>query len=283
MIDLKITAAVPCYNAEKFIDTCIKSLLNQTVKPIEIIVVNDGSKDSSEQKIKKYEGIRLFNHDCNLGLAAARNTAIKSAIGDVIVFIDADARAYPDFIEKLIECYSNESFAGVGGEAIEGNLITIYDRWRSFHAYQGQKEKVLKNVDMIAGVASSYRKEVFDKCGLFDTYFRTNGEDMELGLRLKNKGFKLLYNPHAKVDHLRSDNFKSLSKMIFNWYYYGFTARKRVYGNASSWYFYVISKHLLRNVFQDLFINKSISLAFISVIMALVEYSSVVKNIFPSK
>lgn len=276
---MKITAAVPCYNAETFIDSCIESLQNQTLKPAEIIVVNDGSTDSSEEKLKKHSSIKLIKHDMNLGLAAARNTAIEHSSGDVIVFIDADASAHPDFIENLIECYSDDKIAGVGGEAIEGNLNTIYDRWRNYHAYQGQKEKVLKKVDMIAGVASSYRREIFDDVGLFDTQFKTNGEDMELGLRLKKSGYSLIYTPHAKVNHLRTDSFKSLSKMIFNWYYYGFIALKKVRGKAAFWYFYVISKHLVRNIFQDVLIYKSIGLAVISVCMASVEYSSVFKNL----
>jgi GT2 family glycosyltransferase len=278
----KITAAVPCYNAEKYIDRCIMSLEEQNIKPDEIIVVNDGSTDNSENLIKSHDNVKLINHPENFGLAIARNTAIKSASGDIIVFIDSDAKAHVDLIEKLLECYSEDKIAGVGGEALEGINNTIFDIWRSYHAYQGQKEKKVKIVDMVAGVCSSYRRSIFEEIGLFDTVFKTNAEDMEFGLRLKSKGYKIIYTPFAKVDHLRTDNLRSLSRMIFNWYYYGFIARKRVLGNAVSWYLYVITKHGLRNVCQDIFYYKSFELAVISIIMTLVEYSSVIKNIFKS-
>jgi len=277
---MKVTAAVPCFNCEGFIESSIESLLNQTVKPDEIIVVNDGSTDSSEEKIKRHKGIMLINHDGNLGLAHARNTAIKNSSGDIIVFIDSDARAHPDFIEKILKCYGEEDIAGVGGEVIESSTESIYDRWRSHHAYQGQKEKRLKKVDMIAGVASSYRRNIFDQIGYFDTEFRTNGEDMEFGLRLKKKGFTLIYTPFAKVDHMRRDDLRSLTKMIFNWYFYGYKARKRVFGNAALWYLYVITKHGIRNLCQDIFNHKSVKLALISIWMSLVEYYAVLKNLF---
>lgn len=282
MQGLKITAAVPCYNAEKYIDRCIESLLNQTVKPIEIIVINDGSTDLSEKKIKRFKQVKLLNHKGNLGLAEARNTAIKNSSGDIIVFIDSDAKAHPYFIENILNCYTDENVVGVGGEAIEG-IITIFDSWRHYHAYQGQKEKVTKKVDMIAGVASSYRRNIFEKIGFFNPEFKTNSEDMEFGLRLKKEGFSLIYNPDALVDHMRVDNFSSLTRMIFNWYYYGFIARKKVYGEAAFWYIYVITKHAARNVFQDIFIHKSVRLVLISIWMTLVEYFSVLKNLFLSR
>ena len=283
MKDFKVTAAVPCYNGEEFIDSCIDSLFNQTVKPDQIILVNDGSEDSSEEKIKKHENVELINHVKNLGLAEARNTAIKNSIGDIIVFIDSDARAHPDFIEMLLECYSEEDIVGVGGEAFEGNLVSVYDMWRSYHAYQGQKEKVVKKVDIIAGVASSYRRDIFEKVGLFDPEFRTNGEDMEFGLRVKKEDLSIYYTPFAKVDHLRTDNFKSLSKMIFNWYYYGYIGRKKVLGNAALWYLYVITKHGFRNLFQDIFKYRSFRLSLLSLWMVFVEYASVLKNLLISR
>lgn len=84
---------VPVYNVEKYIDRCLKSIVNQSYSDYEIIVINDGSEDNSIEIAKKYP-IKLINQK-NSGLSAARNAGIKKATGKYLIFIDSD-----DFIEK---------------------------------------------------------------------------------------------------------------------------------------------------------------------------------------
>lgn len=86
-----VSVIVPAYNAEKTIERCLSSLLNQTLADIEIIVVNDGSQDHTEGIINKLNSdrIRLINQE-NCGQGIARNTGIKHANGDYIGFVDAD-------------------------------------------------------------------------------------------------------------------------------------------------------------------------------------------------
>lgn len=95
---IKISIIVPVYNAEKYINKCIDSLVNQTLREIEIILVNDGSTDKSHDfclaSSKKYRNIKYFRIQ-NSGCSFARNYGIKKAIGEYITFVDAD-----DWIEK---------------------------------------------------------------------------------------------------------------------------------------------------------------------------------------
>ena len=94
---IKVSIIVPVYNVEKYIDRCLKSLLEQTLDEIEIIIVNDGSTDGSEKEIKKYlnnEKIRYFEKE-NGGLSSARNFGMKYAKGEYIAFLDSD-----DYVEK---------------------------------------------------------------------------------------------------------------------------------------------------------------------------------------
>ena len=88
-----VSIIVPVYNVEKYVEQCILSLLNQTYRNIEIIAVNDGSKDESPQKIldlaKKDKRIKLLNQE-NKGVSATRNNGLNSANGDFIIFVDAD-------------------------------------------------------------------------------------------------------------------------------------------------------------------------------------------------
>lgn len=95
---VKISIIVPVYNAEMFLEESLKSLVSQTEKEIEIICVNDGSTDKSEQILKNYQDnnkrIRIINQE-NKGVSQARNTGIENATGNYVMFVDAD-----DWIDK---------------------------------------------------------------------------------------------------------------------------------------------------------------------------------------
>lgn len=96
---IKVSVIVPVYNVEKFIDKCLNSIVNQTLKEIEIIVVNDGSPDNSQKIIDKYvkkypEKVQSFIKE-NGGQGSARNLGIEKAKGEYIGYVDSD-----DFIEK---------------------------------------------------------------------------------------------------------------------------------------------------------------------------------------
>ena len=100
MEQIKISVVIPVYNAEKFIEKCIESVIDQTLKEIEIIVINDGSKDNSLKVIKNYEKnkkVKILNIE-NSGSSKTRNLGIYSAKGEYVLCIDAD-----DYLEdKLV-------------------------------------------------------------------------------------------------------------------------------------------------------------------------------------
>lgn len=99
-----ISVIVPVYNVEKYLDKCIRSIKNQTYKNLEIILVDDGSKDTSGLICKKYADedprIQVIHQD-NKGLSAARNTGIHHASGRLIIFIDSDDYIHTRMIEIL--------------------------------------------------------------------------------------------------------------------------------------------------------------------------------------
>ena len=104
---MKISIVVPVYNTEKYLDKCLRSIQKQTYQNIEIIVVNDGSPDNSQQIISNY-----VNHDSrficvnkeNGGLASARNKGIEKATGDFICFVDSDDWVKETFISDFVDC-----------------------------------------------------------------------------------------------------------------------------------------------------------------------------------
>lgn len=100
----KYSIIIPVYNVEKYIEKCIDSVMNQTFKDYEVIVVNDGTKDKSIELIKD-KNLKIINQK-NKGLSAARNTGVKHAKGDYIIFLDSD-----DYIEKNLLMEINKSLA----------------------------------------------------------------------------------------------------------------------------------------------------------------------------
>ena len=106
MNKIKVSVIVPVYNTEKYLDKCLNSLVNQTLKDIEIIVVNDGTKDNSEkiikQYLKKYTNI-IYCKKENGGLSSARNYGLEKAKGEYIGFVDSDDYVEYDMYEKMYD------------------------------------------------------------------------------------------------------------------------------------------------------------------------------------
>ncbi len=113
-METKISVIVPVYNVENYLARCVESILNQSFKNFELILVNDGSTDDSLSICQKYRGIdkrvKLVTQD-NKGLSAARNTGLKYARGNYICFVDSDDFVERDYLNKLlnnIEQYNSD-------------------------------------------------------------------------------------------------------------------------------------------------------------------------------
>lgn len=108
---MKLSVILPVYNSAKYLDKCIKSILNQTLKEMEIIIINDGSTDNSLDIIKSYglkdDRIKIVNQD-NKGVSASRNIGIKLATGDYIINIDSDDWVEEHYFEDIYNFASNK-------------------------------------------------------------------------------------------------------------------------------------------------------------------------------
>ena len=108
---MKVSIVIPVYNVEKYLARCIQSVINQTYENIEIILVDDGSMDSSGKLCDTYKmkdnRIKVI-HQRNLGVSAARNVGLDLAEGDSITFIDADDYVAENYIETLVNLMKKE-------------------------------------------------------------------------------------------------------------------------------------------------------------------------------
>jgi glycosyltransferase involved in cell wall biosynthesis len=214
----KVTVIVPCYNSEKYIARCIRSILRQTIKPYQIIIVDDGSRDRTAQIAEKFP-VEVIKHSYNKGLAAARNSGVRAAEGDIIFFVDSDCEMLPNNIEYVLEDFRKYHIDALCGQEIP-KVKTTVDKYRAMYPQSWGLEKII-NPPFLWGLCSAFKKDSLFKTGLFSSIFKTNGEDVDISLRMKRLGCKLLYDPRIKVFHLRTDNLISFLKSSYRSNYFG--------------------------------------------------------------
>ena len=114
----KVSIIIPIYNVNKYLPKCLDSVISQTYKNLEIILIDDGSTDNSglvaDDYAKKDKRISV-THQKNAGQSTARNNGIKKATGNFISFIDADDEIKPDFIKELLSAFTNNTSLSVCG------------------------------------------------------------------------------------------------------------------------------------------------------------------------
>ena len=146
-----ITAYIPCYNGAAHLETLLAALAAQSRAPDEIIVVDDGSTDTSGELARDLGG-RVISHGRNRGLAAARNTARRAAHGDLLMGLDADAVPAPDYLERVeADFRSDPHLAAVCGRLIETHSTLLPDRWRQVHMAQHHGAERLENPPICFG------------------------------------------------------------------------------------------------------------------------------------
>ena len=188
MNEVKVSVIVPVYNAQDFIEDCIMSILNQTFKDIELILVDDGSKDNSleicKQIANKDERIVVI-HQENGGSSSAKNTGIKIAKGDYIAFCDSDDTIDETYIENLYEgvllhnadvCVGNVAFTRViGSEVVSRRTVEMTKGFFSLKEYMKYYPKYMPNAVMGAPWNKLYRKDIITENSLcFNTKVKNN-------------------------------------------------------------------------------------------------------------
>ena len=155
-----LTVIIPVYNSEKYLHECIDSIIKQTLKNIEIICVNDGSKDTSLKIIEEYSTqdprIVIINK-ANGGLSSARNAGVKIATGEYIGFVDSDDWVDSDFYEKLFVIAKNNA-----ADMAMANFVQFYDSGR-------ESEKVSWIGEIINDIITDIVVDVSDRKKIINT------------------------------------------------------------------------------------------------------------------
>jgi glycosyltransferase involved in cell wall biosynthesis len=178
-----VTIIVPCYNGAGFLEEALRSALAQSYRKVEVIVIDDGSTDSSPEIAQRLP-VRYIRQE-NLGLSVARNAGIRESKGSYVAFLDADDRLLPEAIESglhALETHPDCAIA-VGDHvfiAADGSHLGSSDKAGEVRRHY---EALLKSnfIEMISSVL--FRRSVFDEVGGFDTALRV-AEDYDLYLRI---------------------------------------------------------------------------------------------------
>lgn len=208
MINSLISIIVPCYNVEEYLHKCVESLTAQTYKNIEIILVDDGSPDSSgaicDEYARKDKRIKVI-HKENGGLSDARNVAIDIAVGEYITFVDSDDYVALDYVETLYRL-------------VEKYQCKIGVAWlRAFH--EGceidtkQPPYIEKVFDRMEGIEKMFYQELFDTAAWCKIYHRSL---FDTGIRYP---FGLIYEdlPTTYLLFLQSDKIAFCNRIVYNY------------------------------------------------------------------
>jgi glycosyltransferase involved in cell wall biosynthesis len=227
----EVSLYIPCFNAEKTIAACLEAVLKLKYPVTEVVVIDDGSADSTAGIAASYP-VRLLRHGTNRGLAAARNTAIKNTQAEFVAALDADCVPNKDWLSCLMRRINVAKADGVGGKLIEDRVSSVFDSWRSIHMRQSWGARG-KKPEFLFGSNTVFRRKVVLDVGLYNESFRTNYEDVDISRRLIASGARLVYDPKAVVHHLKQDDMPSLLNAYWNWGFQ-YSQEKRFYSDSDN-------------------------------------------------
>ncbi|MGH7900182.1 MAG: glycosyltransferase, partial [Thermodesulfobacteriota bacterium] len=199
-----ISVIICTFNGSKTVGDALEALSRLDYAKYEVLIVNDGSNDKTEGIAKEYVqkfGFKIITTE-NRGLSNARNTGLESASGEIVAYMDDDARPDPQWLSYLALSFINTRHVGIGGPNIapEGDG-TVADCVA--HA-PGNPSHVLisdQEAEHIPGCNMAYRREALLAVGGFDPQFKIAGDDVDICWRLKQRGWTLGFSPSATVWH----------------------------------------------------------------------------------
>ena len=215
-----VSVIIPAWNEEVGLLGTVKTLLESTYRNLEIVVVNDGSTDSSDalmrtfvykyeqQTFRRVDMPRLvYHYQSNGGKGRALNTGISLSHGQIIVSIDADCLVHRKAMANFVACFRDpEVMAAVGNVKI-GNTRTLVGAI--------QHLEYLFSFYFIGGAAGAFRREVFQRLGGYSVHNIT--EDIELSVRIQKAGWRIVYAPDAIIYTEGASTIRGLMKQRLRW------------------------------------------------------------------
>ena len=216
-----VSVIIPCYNYGHFLPRAVASVVAQTYRNWEIIIVNDGSTDDTEEVsnslINEGLSIRYLDRKENMGPSFTRNEGIAAANGEYLAFLDADDEWFSEKLEKQIEVFSGNPSVGLVATGVTlkdvNKCVERYYQPEKFADKRALVRSLLIRNIVPATSSVMVRKSCFENVGGFDKNFRF-AEDWELWLRLiRECGFEFIYEPLITLYEHQSNASRAILKM----------------------------------------------------------------------
>lgn len=213
---IAVSVIIPVYNGGESFRRCLSALANTIPSPLEIIVVADGDTDGSWLVAREF-GVQVVRTNTRSGPAVARNLGACFAQGEVLFFVDADVVVRSDAIGQVVSTFEQEpDLAALIGSYDDApaatNFLSQYRNLLHHYVHQTAREEA----STFWGACGAVRREVFLEVeGFDDTYRQASIEDIELGYRLKQAGYRIRLNKALQVKHLKRWEMGSLLKADF--------------------------------------------------------------------
>ena len=230
-----LSVIICTYNREKYLYNVLKSIAENdfSVGGYEIVLVNNNSTDGTEAKCERFQrdfpqvSFRYFVEK-NQGLSHARNRGIAEAKGGILIYVDDDALVNKEFLRTYADFFAQYPQASAGGGAILPMYETAEPKWMSHftkqlitgYLYLGNQTKKFEKGKYPGGGNAGYRKEVFEKIGLFNVDLGRKGENLigaeekDIFDKMTAQGMEFYYLPNAVLYHIIPES--KLTKEYFN-------------------------------------------------------------------
>lgn len=211
-----IGAYVPCFNNVDTVRHAVESLLRQTVPPLDVVVVDDGSTDLSASTLQGLD-VRIVRHDRNMGRGAVRARAMSELRHDLVLCCDATNVLEAAFVEKALSWFAEDRVAAVVGGITQPPAHNLAERWRGRHLFKvGSAQNVRRGVSL-ATWGTLVRASALRQVGGYDPRLR-HTEDGDLATRLLSAGFDIIHDPTLQVISLASNTVFEVLERYWRWY-----------------------------------------------------------------
>lgn len=186
----RVSVLIACYNGEKYLDIAVRSALQQTVDDLEVVVVNDGSTDRSEDVVRSFEDPRIrYVYQANRGLAATRNVLVSLARGTFLGFLDQDDIWRPDKLERQLPLFENAAVGLVYGDCdvIDANGRVLGQWGQRVRLHRGDVFEALLQVNFVPLLTVLARKSAIEEAGPFPPYKVSEEYDIFLKIARKHQ------------------------------------------------------------------------------------------------
>jgi len=197
----KFSVIIPNWNGKNLLKKNLSAVL--ATKPFEVIVVDDGSPDDSINFLEEnYSQVKIIRHQRNLGFAAACNSGVKGAAGEIVVLLNLDVIPEKDVLEKILPDFEDPKVFAVSFNEPSWSWARIIWRNGFIEHEPGPKTQKTHISAWASGGSAAFRKSIWEKLGGFDELYKPfYWEDVDLGYRAWKRGYKILWEPKAMAYH----------------------------------------------------------------------------------